>query len=415
MCRSCSSRERSLNEGRDVRAGSRAPAWLEARDELGPFRDAAVRLLAAEAPSLESFPRGAPALAWLARKIDEAAAHEMSAQEEAAFIDGAGSLLAAILVDHVGLGAHVERDGVHRLRLGTHGYFNPFEAIEAALAANSAKSALVAEVARAEAEAAGVGGQGRVALLFEQVLADVRPDLVVDASFEGRLWVRAIEGPEGGSGPIEVEISRIVALSDGQPDATVEAAVRKLVSLLPGSPPSSLDVADARERLLPRVVGPRFEASPGLFRRALPNGVGLCLTLAYEGRARFVRANELEVWGLAEDDAVRIALDNLARRSERARFERVEEADGPVVIARSGDGLDSARLVLPGLVDVLGPELGEPFVAAVPHRDTLLACRADAPRAREAMMMRVSEAHARAPHRISDKPFLVDRRGLRAP
>ena len=145
----------------------------------------------------------------------------------------------------------------------------------------------------------------------------------------------------------------------------------------------------------------------------LPNGARLGLVLAYDGRCRFVHGRELEGWALTADEAVRAALEHLAKRSVRARFGRIDALDGPIIFARTGDGLDSVRLVLPGLVDVLGAELGEPFVATVPHRDALLACRADAPRSFEAMMARVSDDHARAPHRIGDKPFLVDRAGLR--
>jgi uncharacterized protein YtpQ (UPF0354 family) len=338
----------------------------------------------------------------------------VSACEEAEFVEGAGALLAAVLVVHVGLGAHVERDGVHRVRLGTHGFFDPFQAIETALAASSARTALVAEVARAEAEAAGLAGHGRVSSTFERVLADVRPDLAIDERFEGRLWLSTLDSvSDPDSAPVEVDLARVIALADGQSDTAVEHAVKKLVSMLPGGTDAGLAREEALSRLLPRVVGPAFDLRATLHARPLPNGARVCLVLAYDGRSRFVRAHELEDWAVDPDEAVRMALENLARRSIRARFGRIDTIDGPVIFARTGDGLDSARIVLPGLVDVLGPELGEPFVAAVPHRDALLACRADAPRSYESMMARVSDDHARAPHRISDKPFLVDRSGLR--
>ncbi|MBX7195304.1 MAG: hypothetical protein K1X94_24830, partial [Sandaracinaceae bacterium] len=358
--------------------------------------------------------RGAPTLAWLSRRIDTFAERDVSAREEAEFVEGAGALLAAVLVDHVGLGAHAERDGVHRLRLGTHGFFDPFQAIETALASSSARAALVQEVARAEAEASGVAGHGRVSQAFEKVLSDVRPDLAIDARFEGRLWLSTLDSasdPE--SAPVEVDLARVVALADGQSDASVEVAVKKLVAMLPGGAAPGIDRDDAIARLLPRVVGAHFDLRDTLFARSLPNGTRLCLTLAYDGRARFVRSRELPEWLLEPDEAVLLSLENLAKRSVRARFARIETFDGPVVFARTGDGLDSARIVLPGLVDVLAPELGEPFVAAVPHRDVLYACRSDAPRSFDEMMARVADDFAKAPHRISDKPFLVDRAGLR--
>ncbi len=390
------------------------PAWLAGKDELGPLLGAATRFLHREGAHGSALERGAPTLAWLSRRIDAFAEREAGPQEEAEFVEGAGSLLAAVLVAHVGLGAHAERDGVHRIRLGTHGFFDPFQAIETALAASSARAALVQEVARAEAEAAGAAGHGRVSMAFERVLADVRPDLAIDERFEGRVWLSTLESTsDPDSAPVEVDLARVVALADGQSDASVEAAVKKLVAMLPGGAAPPLDRDDAIARLLPRIVGPAFDLRGALFGRPLPNGTRFCLALAYDGRSRFVRTGELAAWQIADEEAMRLALENLARRSVRARFGKIETFDGPVVFARTGDGLDSARLVLPGLVDVLGPELGEPFVAAVPHRDALLACRADAPRSLDAMMARVIDDHARAPHRISDKPFLVDRAGLR--
>jgi hypothetical protein len=390
------------------------PEWLAGMDELGPLLPAAKRFLAREGASATALARGAPTLAWLSRRIDVFAERDVGPREEAEFIEGAGALLAAVLIDHAGLGAHVEREGVHRVRLGTHGFFDPFHAVETALHAGSARAALVAEVSRAEGEAGARAGVGRVLLAFERVLADLRPDLAVDDRFESRVWLSTLDSTsDPKSAPVEVDLARVVAVADGQSDAAVEVAVKKLVAMLPGGPQAPIDREDALSRLLPRVVGPQFALEGGLFARPLPNGARLCLVLAFDGRSRFVRPAEIAAWGLDEDEATRRALENLARRSTRARFGRIETIDGPVIFARTGDGLDSARIVLPGLVDVLGPELGEPFVAAVPHRDALLACRADSPRSFETMMARVAEDHARAPHRISDKAFLVDRGGLR--
>lgn len=400
--------------------GDEVPEWLERRDELGPMHVAAIRFVQKRGATAALLGRGAPTLAWLARQIDEFAAREVGPREEAEFLEGAGSLLAAVLVDHVGLGAHVEREGVHRLRLGTHGTFDPFAAIEHSLDASSARAALVAEVAKAEAEASARGGIGRVLKVFERVLADRRPDLGIEERFDGRVWLNMLEPDSGtydlsdpASGAIEVDLGRVVEVAEGQSEQAVEVAVKKLIDMFPGGVSQGISLAEAHERLLPRVVGAGFDLRGSLFCRALPNGARLCLVLAYDGRARFVRRSEIDAWDCGEDEAVRIALQNLARRSTRARFSRSEAFDGPIVQARTGDGLDSARLVLPGLVDVLGGELGEPFIAAVPHRDVLLACRVDSPVSLREMMERVADDYARAPHRISDKPFLVDRGGLR--
>jgi len=84
-----------------------------------------------------------------------------------------------------------------------------------------------------------------------------------------------------------------------------------------------------------------------------------------------------------------------------------------MVVARSGDALDSARLVLPGLHGVLATELDPPFAVAVPHRDLLLAVSGADPEMLEALARRVADEYARAPHRISPQILELGRRGPR--
>jgi hypothetical protein len=125
-----------------------------------------------------------------------------------------------------------------------------------------------------------------------------------------------------------------------------------------------------------------------------------------------VRRDELDRWAVSPADALALALENLAARSASARFARVDTTFGPLVVARSGDGLDGARLLLPTLHAVLAPELGSPFLAAAPHRDALWACAREPASLRAAFAERVREDAARAPHRIGDGLFLVSHRGL---
>jgi hypothetical protein len=180
---------------------------------------------------------------------------------------------------------------------------------------------------------------------------------------------------------------------------------------------------EARPRLYPRLVSRTLldelhrahEGRGTLSSRAVAADVLCTLVLHYDDRARYARADEVERWDQAEGAgaAHRAALENLAARSARARFARIDTPDGPIVVARTGDGLDAARLILPTLHDVLAPELGSPFVAAIPHRDTLLAC-ARAPAALvDAMRARTADEAARAPHGISAALFEVGPEGLR--
>ena len=387
------------------------PTWLGSAEQLGPLHFAARRFLVEEQADVNALARGAPTLAWLARRIDSFGRRDANAREEAHFIEGAGALLGAVLVDHVGQGGHATRDGVHRIRLGAYGFFDPFTAVQRALDAPNVRASLVEDVGRAEAEARADVGIGRVMTAFAAMLAEDRCDARVVETFEMRVWV---DVARMGEGPVEVDISRVVIASEGQSEDAVKQSVKKLIDMLPGGTGTTVTREEAEERLLPRIVGPSFDRHGTLFGQPLPNDTHLALVLAYEGRSRFVRTEELATWPMTEQEALEAAMMNLALRSDRTRFIRTDYADGPVLSTRTGDGLDSARLVLPGLVDALGAQLGLPFLACIPHRDALFACSRRAPLACEAMLARVREDHARAPHGISDRIFVVDASGLRA-
>ena len=365
--------------------------------------------------SLDAFPMGAEGMKALARALDAWCEVEDPGDEaDRAFVEGAGALLGLLLIAHIGDGAHVERGGKHLVRLGPRGWFDPFAAIEEALDAEDPRAALAARVRRAEAEARDRGPTSRVLYAIERELAAAPDAPRVAEHFEHYVRLE----PEG-----ELDIARIVSATEGQPDAAVDQAVQKLLGMLGGT---SGDVTwdEARPLLFPRLVPSTFleevhGAHPGrgrIFARTVSADVACTLVLHYEDRARYARTDEVARWEEASSSGAPLhaALENLAARSARARFARVDTAHGPLVVARTGDGLDAARLILPTLHDVLAPELGSPFVAAVPHRDTLLAC-ARAPRALvEALRARAEDDASRAPHRITAALFEVGANALRA-
>jgi uncharacterized protein YtpQ (UPF0354 family) len=219
----------------------------------------------------------------------------------------------------------------------------------------------------------------------------------------------------------EIDLSRIVDATREGTKADVARSVDKLLSFV-GHEERALPWDEARRRILPRLLPTSFEASlpddsrgrGELAIQPLLPTLRVSLILGYEGRARFVRRDELDAWGHGFEDALECAIDNLAERSSEARFARVETDEGPLVVARSGDGLDAARLLLPSLHDVLSAELGSPFLASVPHRDTLLAAPTTPAELVDALRHKTADDAARAPHRISATLFLVGRDGLSA-
>jgi uncharacterized protein YtpQ (UPF0354 family) len=215
---------------------------------------------------------------------------------------------------------------------------------------------------------------------------------------------------------VELDLTRVIDVTRGESARTLEGAVRRLCSALrPEAAPVELPWEAARERIFPRLQGRTFvEALPNperLHLLPLANELWVTLVLRYQERARYVRVDEVETW--SKDGAVpqAQALQNLARTYERARFVRRDTPEGTFVIAESRDGLDAARLLLPGAHALLTQELGAPCIVAVPHRDTLLATSATDARGVAALRARVDEAVRRAPHAISRSLFSLCQHG----
>lgn len=367
-----------------------------------------------------ALPKGPDGIAQLAVVVDDFA-HDADAPEEddARFLDGAGSLLAHLLVEHLGGLGHRQREDEgrpveHRIALGGRGFFDPFGAIDAALDADDPRAELRRRVAEAEAEARGVGPVSRVVTAFEEILRTRRPELLIVEQFGYGLSL--------GDG-IDVDLGRAAAATSDQDEDAVLVACAKLVSMLPGGDDDSTGLTtwqEAQRRLLPRLVARSFvqelhERERGrLWCQDLGPDVVMTLLLSYPGRSRYVRADEVECWGVPDSVLEETWLARLAARSEQARFARVDTQGGAMVIARTGDGLDSARLLLPTLWGVLVEELSPPILAAVPHRDTLLAVSATEPSMVTALRARAEDDYRRAPHGISAQLFEVGPRGPRA-
>ena len=149
-----------------------------------------------------------------------------------------------------------------------------------------------------------------------------RPDLQIEQQFELELTL---------TGNVAVDLRRIAATTE--PDArSVREAAKKLATLLPGANGSpAIPWAEARDILLPRLVSTSFlaeirnahEAGGALAARALVGDLHVALVLGYEGRARYVREDEVATWIVGEQGAHDQALANLARRSVAARFSEV--------------------------------------------------------------------------------------------
>lgn len=383
----------------------------ELSEAAGPLLPAAQRFVAEHPGAPRPALPGADGLAALADAIDAWAEADVDESADESFVEGAGALLAIVLLRHVGEGGHLQRAADHRLRLGADGFVDPFAAVERALESDDARAALIVEVRRAEAEAKGEAGVGRAMRVLRDELVRARPELAIEEAFGPSVHLSA---------GIELDLTSVLRATDEEPDAAAAKAIAKLVSMLPGGAGSRVAPwEEVAVRLLPRPVAPGFAdklAAEGRGRLASRSWLGgaleLTLILGFEDRSRYVREDELDAWGKSFDEALAHAVGVLAKRSERARFARVDTTAGALVVARTGDGLDAARLLLPTLHDVLAAELGSPLWVAAPHRDALWAC-AKEPALADALATRVQEDARRAPHAISERLFALDANGPR--
>jgi hypothetical protein len=354
----------------------------------------------------------------LAERVVEQSQTDATEEEDRLFVEAAGATLGLLLVDHAGDGAWVVRGDRGRMRVGATGFVDPFAIIEHALESDRPRRALAEGVALAEAEAAGTGPLARVAVAVETRLRAARPHTVVVDRFEALLVL------DDGT---QIDLSRIVAATRDQPLAAVHAAAAKFVDLLVAARPGPASTwPEAAPRLLPRLVSATFSAPPGappllVLPLALAPGhdaeidavpIRVALVLAYEGRARYVRADEAVAWGHPHDALVAHAIRNLDDRSHSLRLVPFVAGGARLLVARSGDGLDSARLLLPRLRATLLDRLGSDVRLAVPHRDTLLACSGGDPTSVSVLRARAREDAARAPHRIGDAVLRLHADGL---
>jgi hypothetical protein len=322
---------------------------------------------------------------WLERDdVDE--------EGERRFVEQAGAALGLLLIDHVGDAGYVARGGAHRVRLGKYGFFDPFAAVDRALDASDVRRALARQIAIAEAESRAQGPISRVVSALVTALHQQRPELQVVDQFEHSLWLR------GDDEPFELDLKRAVESTRDQGIEAVQAVVGKMLAMLPGAAQSE---ALALDRLVPRLA--RADALlPGLFSRPLSDELVVALMVEERGRARYVRTNEVD-----EREAYELALHNLRERSTQARIATIETEHGQLWIARTGDGRDSARVLLPSLHEELRTRIGPNVLLGIPHRDTFYACDASAPRLAQQLLARTTHDFDRAPHKLSARAFTL--------
>ena len=137
----------------------------------------------------------------------------------------------------------------------------------------------------------------------------------------------------------------------------------------------ALDTIKPRLRpvLVPHDYAQRFE----LAGRVFVDDVWEVLVIDSQRTTRYVRTVDLNTWQ-AEFDSLRTIAENaLWKDSQSVQLIAKSPTDptksGKFIAIDTRDGYAAARLVLPEIRQALAKQLGEPFFAAVPNRESLVA------------------------------------------
>ncbi|MCA9601300.1 MAG: DUF1444 family protein, partial [Myxococcales bacterium] len=275
----------------------------------------------------------------------------------------------------------------------------------------SPRAELARWVRQAEAEANGTGPLARI---VQMLLRKLPTD-------DGFRLVHHFEHDLRFACGIELSIARAVRATEDLEAHAAESAVDKLISLVTAqSAPLPLPWEQIQGDVFPRLVPSTFvdelarrsEQTRSILVSPFPNDLRLAFVLRRGDRARFIRTDELGTWGVRHVELLEAAVANLAAASTKASFSEVMTTDGPLVVARSGDGLDAARLLLPGLHAVLSNHLGGDIAVAVPHRDALYAVDASNTPLVHQLRRKAEDDARRAPHRITTDLFRVGKSRL---
>ncbi|MBL4591791.1 MAG: DUF1444 family protein [Phycisphaerales bacterium] len=118
-------------------------------------------------------------------------------------------------------------------------------------------------------------------------------------------------------------------------------------------------------------------------------------------------------WGVAIEDIVQLARENLDLYAPELEMQVIESAEGgKAVIVSEQDGYDAARLLLEDLHTKLAAHLGQDFYVATPARDMFIALSCEPQEFVDRLRSRVDEDFERLPYPITKDLFLVTRDGI---
>ncbi|HEX4340836.1 MAG TPA: hypothetical protein VH062_33235 [Polyangiaceae bacterium] len=222
-------------------------------------------------------------------------------------------------------------------------------------------------------------------------------------------------------GPLELDVkngstSAVVRLDNAVEEAAgdderfrslVEETAQNLADAFDEGTATSFE--SIRQRLRPVLVPVSFADAQGLARRPFAGDVVETFVLDSPRRMTYVTKDQPPQWKVGLDVLHEQGVASLWQTAKADHFEPAAHAGGgagTLAVVDTGDNYAAALLLVPAVRDALAKVLGVPYTAAVPNRDTLLACSGDYSAA--AFASAVKDAFAKGGYPISSQVFRVE-------
>jgi uncharacterized protein YtpQ (UPF0354 family) len=178
----------------------------------------------------------------------------------------------------------------------------------------------------------------------------------------------------------------------------------------------SMDFDFARPRIMPRIQPESIFnhlAREQVAHVPYVNGTVIVLVTDLPNMTVSITTEQAIRWGVCADELEQIARRNLDEYTPELDIQIVESKEGgKAAIMSQQDGYDAARLLMTGLYEKLGQQLGGDFLVGLPARDMFVALSPNPTPFVDRLAQRIGQDYRRLPYPISPDFFYVTRDGV---
>lgn len=173
----------------------------------------------------------------------------------------------------------------------------------------------------------------------------------------------------------------------------------------------------AKDRIMPQLIPAENKTLIPLVTKPFLPDVDVGFVIDREDRYDFVDPGYLSAWGIDEQTLVDTAMANLEDRSKNLSLEVAHLGDSTdpkdaYVIAELADGFSAVRILSSRVRDAVKRELGDEYIAAIPHRDFLIFWNPAFPLGSQFLQQVRTEYDDAQTYKLSPELIFINREGI---